>query len=62
MYTRSKRLVERGLPDSFSSDPPHFNMNISALIFLLAKNIRIAHRSSYFLSSINFFKPFQGKK
>jgi hypothetical protein len=39
MYTRSKRLVERGLPDNFSSDPPHFNMNISAIIFLLAKNI-----------------------
>jgi hypothetical protein len=32
MYTRSKRLVERGLPDNFSSDPPHFNMNISAMI------------------------------
>ena len=62
MYTHSKRLVERGLPDNFSSDPPHFNMNISAMIFLLAKNIRSANRSSYFLSSFTLFKPFQGKK
>lgn len=62
MYTRSKRLVERGLPDNFSSDPPHFNMNISAIIFLMAKNIPLTNRSSYFLSSMAFFKPFQGKK
>jgi hypothetical protein len=62
MYTHSKQLVERGLPDNFSSDPPHFNMNLSAMNFLLAKNIPLTHRPSYFLSSIIFFKPFQGKK
>ena len=62
MYTRSKRLVERGLPDNFSSDPPHFNMNISAIIFFIGKKYSSANRSSYFLSSFTLFKPFQGKK
>jgi hypothetical protein len=62
MYTHSKRLVERGLPDNFSSDPPHFDMNISAMIFLLAKNIPLTYRSSYFFILYYLFQTLSRKK